>query len=238
MIRSLRRESFLKIIHKSGLPGNRWLQFIRDHFWSIGIVLILIGNILIFSKDKTVRKYYLYRDYKYFQRVTEEIMFPVQAINEAIVDTYGHPRPGGRIHEGIDIFCDWGAPVVAVVDGTIVYKGRDKLGGKVIYLLGRDNRVYYYAHLSRFAVIQNGDRVKQNQIIARAGNSGNAWSTPTHLHFEIMTIPWLLPLVMKNINPYKSLIETDTYMCLLDSLNRRERIGGNRNTLRESTERI
>jgi murein DD-endopeptidase MepM/ murein hydrolase activator NlpD len=108
----------------------------------------------------------------------------------------------------------------------------------VIYLLGRDNRVYYYAHLSRFAVIQNGDRVKQNQIIARAGNSGNAWSTPTHLHFEIMTIPWLLPLVMKNINPYKSLIETDTYMCLLDSLNRRERIGGNRNTLRESTERI
>lgn len=192
--------------------------FIQNHFWSIAIVLILVLNVLIFSRDRTVRKYYLYRDYAYFHRETEEIDFPVLAIDGALADTYGQPRTGGRIHEGIDIFCAWGTPVVAVIDGTIVFKGQDKLGGKVLYLLGRDNRVYYYAHLSRFADIRNGSRVRKKQLIGWSGNSGNAWSTPPHLHFEIMTVPWLLPLVLKNINPYAELTACERYAGLLDSL--------------------
>lgn len=53
-------------------------------------------------------------------------------------------------------------------------------------MLGAGGRVYYHAHLSRFA---EGLRIAQNitpdAVIGYVGNTGNARTTPSHLHFGV-----------------------------------------------------
>lgn len=141
----------------------------------------------------------------------QKILLPVKSVNIAdIENTYGAERPGGRKHKGLDIFAPLFTPIISATDGIILKTGRDILGGNVIKILGRDNRIYYYAHLSKYLDFENGEKIKQGQTIGYVGNTGNAISTPSHLHFEIMEIEWLLPLVTKNINPYLELADSSS----------------------------
>lgn len=111
--------------------------------------------------------------------------FPVKA-PYSFVDTYLAPRSGFRKHEGVDIFAVSGTPVLAVVNGVIEQKGVNGLGGNKLWVRSpSDNWSYYYAHLSGFAPgIANGTRVSKGQIIGYVGKTGNARTTPPHLHFE------------------------------------------------------
>lgn len=139
------------------------------------------------------------------------IIVPVKSVNIAdLENTYGAERPGGRKHEGLDIFALKFTPILSATDGIILYTGRDILGGNVIRILGSDNRIYYYAHLSKFLDFKTEDKIKQGQTIGYVGNTGNAISTPSHLHFEIMEIEWFFPLVTKNINPYYEVIDSNS----------------------------
>lgn len=122
-----------------------------------------------------------------------------------IENTYGKERPGGRVHEGIDLFAPIGTPVVSVAGGVVLFVGRDVLGGNIVKVLGGDNRIYYYAHLSRSQSPEPGSRVSRGQIIGFVGNSGNAMLTPPHLHFEILEILWVIPLITRSVNPYEEL---------------------------------
>ena len=142
----------------------------------------------------------------------KKIILPVKSVNtDDIEDTYGAERPGGRKHEGLDIFAPYFSPVISASDGILLYTGRDVLGGNVIKILGNDKRIYYYAHLSKYIDFKTEDKIKQGQTIGYVGNTGNAISTPPHLHFEIMEIKWLLPLITKNINPYNELIDSNSF---------------------------
>lgn len=144
----------------------------------------------------------IWKYYSYTGSKTTQIHLPINEYKyNYITDTYGAIRPNDRKHDGQDLFCDIGTPIQAVVSGNITYKGDDKLGGNVIYLLGIDNKLYYYAHLSAFSKIETGQFVHQGDIIGYSGNSGNAVTTPPHLHFEIMEIKWLFPLIYRSINP-------------------------------------
>ncbi len=111
--------------------------------------------------------------------------FPVKA-PYSFVDTYLAPRAGYRRHEGVDIFAISGTPVYAVVNGVIEDKGVNPLGGNKLWVRSPgDNWRYYYAHLSGYGPgIGNGTRVRKGQVIGYVGNSGNAKTTPPHLHFE------------------------------------------------------
>lgn len=75
--------------------------------------------------------------------------------------------------------------------------------GNYIFIDHENGEYSFYAHLSENTIcIAKGDRVKQGDIIAKVGNTGN--STDPHLHFQLMDSPVIfkangLPIMFKNI---------------------------------------
>jgi murein DD-endopeptidase MepM/ murein hydrolase activator NlpD len=127
-------------------------------------------------------------------------------------DTFYAARSGGRVHRAIDIMVPRGTPVLAAADGEIVRIGRNRLGGKIIYQLSDDKKlVFYYAHLDRYAAgLRVGDYVRQGNVIAYVGNTGNAGPGNYHLHFSILVAGANPKKVWKgdSINPYPILRRT------------------------------
>jgi peptidoglycan LD-endopeptidase LytH len=129
------------------------------------------------------------------QYVTLEIIenpklaFPVKnGSNKDIQSFWGVDRDKGlRKHEGIDIFNKKGTPILAVEDGTVARVETNTLGGKVVWQrLGLFGQSIYYAHLDS-QVVSAGQTVKKGDILGFMGNTGNAKTTPSHLHFGIYT---------------------------------------------------
>lgn len=144
-----------------------------------------------------------YRDGEYVLRLQPELLrggryqlilsldpslsFPVDGADPSdIGSTFGQPRDGGaRAHHGVDIFARRGTPVLAATDGIAYRVGETPRGGRVVWL--RDERRgqrLYYAHLDSQRV-SNGQRVRLGDTLGYVGNSGNARTTPPHLHFGI-----------------------------------------------------
>lgn len=95
-----------------------------------------------------------------------------------------HPIMGySRMHKGVDFSAPTGTPIMAAGDGTVAFKGWK--GGYGNFVLIRHNKTYEtaYAHMSRFANISEGNRVKQGQVIGYVGSTGA--STGAHLHYEV-----------------------------------------------------
>jgi peptidoglycan LD-endopeptidase LytH len=126
------------------------------------------------------------------------LLIPIEGVEKnEIADTWGNARSGGRTHEGQDIFAPRGTPVRPAAEGYVVRIGENELGGNVVLILGRGSRGFYYAHLESFgpdAVL--GRRVASTSIIGYVGNTGNAETTPPHLHFGVYQRPG------GPINPY------------------------------------
>jgi len=115
--------------------------------------------------------------------------FPVAGKgNAAIGSRWGVARDGGkRSHEGIDVFAVRGSPVVAATDGVVSFTGEKGLGGKQVWLRnGLWGQSLYYAHLDSI-VVARGARLKRGDTLGLVGNTGNAQTTPPHLHFGIYT---------------------------------------------------
>ena len=113
-------------------------------------------------------------------------LFPVASgVNANVQSYWGDNRDGGaRSHEGIDIFSKRGTPVVAATNGSIGYTGEKGLGGKQVWLRDRKrNQSLYYAHLDSIANVSGN--VKRGDTLGFVGNTGNARTTPPHLHFGI-----------------------------------------------------
>ena len=112
--------------------------------------------------------------------------FPIQGMC-GYQDGWHDPRPGGRLHVGVDIIAPEGKLLYAVADGTITRIYRDFPGsmpGNGLRLTMEDGTYFFYAHLLSFADgIDVGSKVKAGQVIGRNGNTGS--SGTAHLHFEI-----------------------------------------------------
>jgi murein DD-endopeptidase MepM/ murein hydrolase activator NlpD len=75
---------------------------------------------------------------------------------------------------------------VAVADGIISYIGDQRLGGHCVWLTTENGAAFYYAHLERWAPgLYEGMEVQSGDLLGYVGNSGNAKSTPAHLHFGV-----------------------------------------------------
>lgn len=112
-------------------------------------------------------------------------VFPVVA-GASFSNDWGGPRPGGRRHQGIDLFAKTGTPVVAISDGILFRVGWNRVGGWRFWLRDRWGNEFYHAHLSAFApAAKEGATVKAGTVIGFVGDTGDARGTPPHLHFEI-----------------------------------------------------
>jgi murein DD-endopeptidase MepM/ murein hydrolase activator NlpD len=113
--------------------------------------------------------------------------FPVSGRDERAARSFwGASRDAGaRSHQGVDIFAARGTPVVAATGGVVTSVGENRLGGKVVWVVEPGRRwSFYYAHLDR-QLVSSGRRVRPGDTLGLVGNTGNARSTPPHLHFGV-----------------------------------------------------
>ncbi|MBW3620950.1 MAG: cell wall-binding repeat-containing protein [Actinobacteria bacterium] len=139
---------------------------------------------------------------------------------------YHQARSGGRQHKATDLLVPKHTPAYAAVDGTVCFiTGIDEpmpSWGYSLSICGEDGRSYRYIHLNNdrpgtddglggpehaYAPgIRRGTEVARGQLVAWIGDSGNAESTASHLHFEIHDDRVTDPYGDHRIDPYFSLV--------------------------------
>jgi murein DD-endopeptidase MepM/ murein hydrolase activator NlpD len=142
--------------------------------------------------------------FKVLIRELPSIGFPVKGKNSRSISSFfGDPRDGGsREHHGVDIFAARHTPVLAPSEASVTRVGEGEVGGRYVWLYDSKRSMHlYFAHLET-RVVERGDQVSAGQVIGTVGNTGNARTTPPHLHFGIY----------RNgpIDPFHFIAETDT----------------------------
>ena len=127
--------------------------------------------------------------------IPQNLKMPVQG---ATTNDFNHqsfwyyPWGSSIVHKGVDIFAKKGTSIHAATIGLVLYTGNAGKGGNAVIALGPKWRLHYYAHLdkittSAFSLVGHGSK------IGTVGNTGNAATTPAHLHYGIGTMcpfPW------------------------------------------------
>jgi murein DD-endopeptidase MepM/ murein hydrolase activator NlpD len=109
-------------------------------------------------------------------------ILPVQG---QITSSFGYRQNpfGGwssEFHNGVDIACNYGTPVLATADGIVTFAGWNLVYGQKVEIDHGNGTVTFYGHNSRI-MVKSGDHVIKSDIIAYSGNSGR--STGSHLHY-------------------------------------------------------
>nr|WP_298724097.1 peptidoglycan DD-metalloendopeptidase family protein [uncultured Steroidobacter sp.] len=89
-----------------------------------------------------------------------------------------------RAHKGVDYAAATGTVIKAAGDGKVAFVGTKGGYGRVVILEHGSGISTLYGHMSRFASIRNGQRVRQGTTIGYVGSSGAA--TGPHLHYEYL----------------------------------------------------
>ena len=184
------------------LQGRRLLKF----FAGFAIVLVLLAITGVGSYLTSRALFYAHVAKLYTQSPDTKIAMPLEDVpKKEVADTWGAPRGTGRRHEGQDIFAPKGTPILSATNGYIYKIGENNLGGQTVSVISSGGRVYYYAHLDRYAKgIEVGDRVNTRSVLGYVGTTGNAQGTPPHLHFGIYTFTGAinpLPLLTDRVAP-------------------------------------
>lgn len=109
-------------------------------------------------------------------------------------DTWGAPRPNGRVHVGTDMVAPYGTPVFAIADSVVLRVDRvDSFvaatdtdpGGLSVTLLSSWGDVFYYGHFASIAPeAVPGARFLAGAQIGILGASGNASLSVPHVHLQ------------------------------------------------------
>lgn len=112
--------------------------------------------------------------------------FPIQGphrFGQTTANRFGGPRG----HQGQDVFADCGTPLVAVLDATVQFAGRQSRAGNYVVLQDAAGRSYAYMHMRDPALVRKGEAVTSGQPVGFVGETGRA--SGCHLHFELWTAP-------------------------------------------------
>jgi murein DD-endopeptidase MepM/ murein hydrolase activator NlpD len=88
----------------------------------------------------------------------------------------------GAMHTGVDISAPTGTPVRATADGVVTFASWFSGYGQVVIVDHGGGYETYYAHLSRFTVV-DGQGVRRGEQIGAVGSTGRV--TAPHLHYEV-----------------------------------------------------
>jgi murein DD-endopeptidase MepM/ murein hydrolase activator NlpD len=110
--------------------------------------------------------------------------------------SWAWPVPGGYVsqsfhygHYGVDIAADYGSPIVAPRDGTVIFAGWKSNGGGYQVWINHGNGIYSASHHMSAVSVSAGQVVAKGQRVGRIGQSG--WATGPHDHFEVWVgRPW------------------------------------------------
>lgn len=126
--------------------------------------------------------------------VPQNLEMPVEGATQADFNPrsfWAYPWGNSIVHKGVDIFAGKGTNVYSSTIGLVLLTGRLGKGGNVVLILGPKWRLHYYAHLDEITTTPFSI-VTHNSRIGTVGNTGNAATTPSHLHYAIGTmLPYL-----------------------------------------------
>lgn len=115
------------------------------------------------------------------QMTSSFMLYLTAPVDGEISAPYGHLQ--SNFHKGIDFKADEGTPVYAAASGTVIVPiDADTGDDKNVTINHYTNINTFYTHLSE-VVVNEGDEVKQGDIIGYVGATGE--STEPHLHFEL-----------------------------------------------------
>jgi len=133
--------------------------------------------------------------FKKFQTIElTEREFPVSMDHQySYQNTWGDRRGFGglRIHEGTDIFANYGTPVNASTYGVVELKGWNLYGGWRIGIRDINNVYHYYAHLNSYNDdVKVGQVVQPGDLLGTVGSTGygppgTSGKFPPHLHYGL-----------------------------------------------------
>src|SRR4029077_7073236 len=104
-------------------------------------------------------------------------------------DDWGEPRttPCPHLHQGNDIFANFGTPFVAPEGGVVARYGFESVGGNSAYFMGDDGYGLYGAHLQGFAPgLRIGSHVDAGTLLGFVGNTGDAAGGSPPRHFQLL----------------------------------------------------
>jgi hypothetical protein len=162
--------------------------------YGIDLENIKIGLWDYYQRDKTIGLIsgHMKLFQKYGRLDLDQHSFPVPIrFNYSFKNTWGDARGWGgrRIHEGTDIFANYGVPVSSTCYGIVEMKGWNRFGGWRLGIRDSSNTYHYFAHLNGFADgLQAGQIVEPGQLIGSVGSSGygppgTSGKFPPHLHY-------------------------------------------------------
>jgi len=133
--------------------------------------------------------------FKKFQTIElTEREFPVSMDHRySYQNNWGDRRGFGglRIHEGTDIFANYGTPVNASTYGVVELKGWNLYGGWRIGIRDINNVYHYYAHLNSYNDdVKVGQVVQPGDLLGTVGSTGygppgTSGKFPPHLHYGL-----------------------------------------------------
>jgi len=175
----------------------------EDVLYTMGQILLEHGNTRdeikialwnYYKRDLTVQT--IMNTAKVFETFQEinltDRSFPLATeYNYTYNNNWGDRRGFGglRIHEGSDIFADYGTPVKSTTYGVIEMMGWNLYGGWRIGIRDIFNIYHYYAHMSGYEDgIEIGQVVKPGDVLGSVGSTGygppgTSGKFPPHLHY-------------------------------------------------------
>lgn len=110
---------------------------------------------------------------------TNKFIWPVTG---RVISSFGE-MTGGYANDGINIEVAEGTPVKASDHGVVIYSGNELAGfGNLLLVKHSNGFVTAYAHNARL-LVKRGAKVRQGQVIAHAGRTGDV--KKPQVHFEI-----------------------------------------------------
>ena len=118
-----------------------------------------------------------------FKTVSNDYGNWILPVSGSVTALFGKYPSSGAKHTGTDIGCPEGTPVHAARDGVVIKRRELTYSyGKYLFVDHGGGLVTIYGHNSKL-LVNEGDHVKQGQVIALSGSTGN--SSGNHSHIEL-----------------------------------------------------